>query len=80
MLKDVPGPELTAGLVMVDVKATGINSAQSLTVVEIYQLKPGLPFVPEIEISDVVPVISGGANSVATARGFSARPRIRRVR
>ena len=65
---------------MVDVKATGISSAQSLTVVENYQLKPGLPFVPEIEISDVVPVISGGANSVATADGFSARPRIRRVR
>ena len=65
---------------MVDVKATGISSAQSLTVVEKYQLKLGLPFVPEIKISDVVPVKSGGANSVATARGFSARPRIRRVR
>ncbi len=65
---------------MVDVKATGISSAQSLTVVEKYQLKPGLPFVSGIKISDVVPVKSGGANAVATADGFSARPRIRRVR
>ena len=65
---------------MVYVKANCISSAQSLTVVEKYQLKPGLPFVPEIEISDVVPVISDGANSVAVADGFSAGLRIRRVR
>ena len=65
---------------MVDVKATGISSAQSLTVVEKYQLKTGLPFVPEIEIPDIVPVISDGANSVAVADGFSAGLRIRRVR
>ena len=63
---------------MVDAKATGISSAQSLTVVEKYQLKPGLPFVPEIEISDVVRVISDGANSFAVADAFSAGLRIRK--
>ncbi len=65
---------------MIDVKATGISFAQSLTVVEKYQLKPELPFVPEIEISDAVPVISDGANSVAVTDGFSAGLRIQRVR
>ena len=65
---------------MVDMNATGISSAQSLTVVKKYQIKPGLPFVSGIKISDVIPVKSGGANAVATADGFSARPRIRRVR
>jgi len=65
---------------MVDVKATGISSAQSLTVVEKYQLKPEPPFVRKIEISDVVPMISDVANSVTVPDGFSAGHRIRRVR
>ena len=65
---------------MIDVKATGISFAQSLTVVEKYQLKPELPFVPKIEISDVVSMISDVANSVAVPDGFSAGHRIRRVR
>jgi NADPH2:quinone reductase len=57
---------------MVDVKATGNSSAQSLTVAEKYQHKPGLPFVPEIEISDVFPLISDGTDSVAVVDRFSA--------
>ena len=65
---------------MVDVKATGNSSAQSLTVAEKYQHKPGLPFVPEIEISGAFPVISEGTDCVAVVDGFSAAPTIRRVR
>ena len=64
----MPGPELVA----VDLKSICISYAQSLTIVKKYRLKPGLPFVPEIEISDVFPLISDGTDSVAVVDRFSA--------
>lgn len=61
---DVPDPELADGMVMVDVKAAGVNFPDVLLVEGKYQMKPPTPFVPGMEASGVVSALGEGVQGV----------------
>ncbi|GGE38582.1 NADPH:quinone oxidoreductase [Marinicauda pacifica] len=61
---DVPDPELAEGMVMVDVKAAGVNFPDVLLVEGKYQMKPPTPFVPGMEASGVVSALGEGVQGV----------------
>jgi NADPH2:quinone reductase len=53
----VPGP----GEILIDVKATGVNFADSILVAGNYQTKPDLPFSPGLETAGVVAACGDGS-------------------
>jgi NADPH:quinone reductase len=53
-LADVPPPKPAADEVLIDVRATGVNYADSIMVAGRYQTKPPLPFSPGLETAGVV--------------------------
>jgi len=53
-LQDVDSPTPGSGQVVIDVKATGVNYADSIMVAGRYQTKPPLPFSPGLETAGVV--------------------------
>ncbi|MEQ8432838.1 MAG: NADPH:quinone oxidoreductase family protein [Oceanicaulis sp.] len=53
-VEDVPEPELGEGMVMIDVKAAGVNFPDILLVEGKYQMKPPTPFVPGMEAAGIV--------------------------
>jgi len=53
-LEEVPDPVLPEGYVTIDVKACGVNFADSLMVKGTYQVKPDLPFSPGLEVSGYI--------------------------
>lgn len=63
-VSDVPEPELAPGMVMVDVKAAGVNFPDILLVEGKYQMKPPTPFVPGMEAAGIVSAVGEGAQGV----------------
>jgi len=59
-LEDVPTPAPGPGEVLIDVKATAVNYADSLLVAGRYQTKPPLPFSPGLETAGVVAACGEG--------------------
>ena len=59
-LEDVPAPKPAPGEVLIDVKATAVNYADSLLVAGKYQTKPALPFSPGLETAGVVAACGEG--------------------
>ena len=59
-IADVPAPAPAAGEVLIDVKATAVNYADSLMVAGQYQTKPPLPFSPGLETAGVVAACGDG--------------------
>jgi NADPH2:quinone reductase len=59
-LEDVPRPTPTATQVLIDVKATGVNYADSIMVAGTYQTKPPFPFSPGHEAAGVVTAVGSG--------------------
>jgi NADPH2:quinone reductase len=57
----VPGP----GQVLLRVAATGLGYVDALTVAGLYQIKPGLPFIPGNEMAGQVLALGPGVASVA---------------
>jgi len=53
-VEETPEPPLSEGLVMIDVKAAGVNFPDILLVEGKYQMKPPTPFVPGMEVAGVV--------------------------
>ena len=53
-LEDVPAPSPGPGQLLIDVKATGVNYADSIMVAGKYQTKPPFPFSPGLECAGVV--------------------------
>jgi NADPH2:quinone reductase len=53
-VEDVPAPSPGKGEVLIDVKATAVNYADSLLVAGRYQTKPALPFSPGLETAGVI--------------------------
>jgi len=53
-VEDVPEPELGEGMVMIEVKAAGVNFPDILLVEGKYQMKPPTPFVPGMEAAGVI--------------------------
>src|SRR5580765_2418162 len=53
-LEDVPAPTPKGDEVLIDVKATAINYADSIMVAGKYQTKPPFPFSPGLETAGIV--------------------------
>lgn len=53
-LEDVPPPAPGPGQLLIDVKATGVNYADSIMVAGKYQTRPSFPFSPGLETAGVV--------------------------
>ena len=60
-LEDVPAPTPGRGQVLIDVRATGVNYADSIMVGGRYQTKPPFPFSPGLETAGVVSRCGEGA-------------------
>jgi NADPH:quinone reductase len=63
-LEDVAPPVAGPGDVLIDVKAVGVNFADSIMIAGQYQTKPDLPFSPGLEASGVVAAIGDGVEHV----------------
>ena len=59
-LEDVAPPTAARGQVLIDVKATGVNYADSIMVGGNYQTKPPFPFSPGLETAGVVAAVGEG--------------------
>jgi NADPH2:quinone reductase len=57
---EVPAPIPSAGQLLIDVKAAGVNFPDALLVRGEYQLKPQCPFIPGSEVAGVVSAIGAG--------------------
>ena len=53
-LGEAPVPQPAAGEVLIEVKATAVNYADSIMVAGRYQTKPELPFSPGLETAGVI--------------------------
>jgi NADPH2:quinone reductase len=53
-LEEVPAPTPGQGQLLIDVKATGVNYADSIMVAGTYQTRPPFPFSPGLETAGVV--------------------------
>ena len=62
-LEDVPPPVAGPGEVLIDVKAVGVNFADSLLVAGQYQTKPDLPFAPGLEASGIIAATGDGVDT-----------------
>ncbi|UCG40661.1 MAG: NADPH:quinone oxidoreductase family protein [Acidimicrobiia bacterium] len=60
IVSDVPDPEPGSGEVVVDVAAAGVNYPDTLTIRDMYQFKPSLPFSPGGELAGVVSAVGEG--------------------
>ena len=69
---DVPEPVVSAGHVLVDVKAAGVNFPDILMSKGMYQFKPTPPFSPGGEVSGVVRAVGAGVTSVAAGDRVAA--------
>src|SRR6266851_8137143 len=59
---EAPVPEAAPGEVLIRVKATAVNYADSIMVAGRYQTKPALPFSPGLETAGVVAVCGRGVS------------------
>ncbi len=59
-LNDIPSPEPGPGQVLIDVKACSLNFPDTLTIRNMYQFKPPLPFSPGSEAAGVVRAVGEG--------------------
>ena len=64
-LEERPTPEVGKGEILIDVKASGVNFPDLLTVQGKYQFKPPLPFVAGAEVSGVVSAVGEGVSTRA---------------
>jgi len=64
-VEDVPEPPLGEGMVMIDVRAAGVNFPDILLVEGKYQMKPPTPFIPGMEAAGVVSALGEGVANIA---------------
>ncbi|GAB4026034.1 NADPH:quinone oxidoreductase family protein [Spirosoma gilvum] len=60
VLEDIPSPVPGPGEVVIQVKASSLNYPDTLTIRNMYQFKPSLPFSPGSESSGIVKAIGEG--------------------
>ncbi len=82
VIEDVPDPVAGKGEVVVDVVAASVNYPDTLTIRDMYQFKPQLPFSPGAEFAGTVSAVGEGVTNVAvgdrviaiqTAGGFAEK-------
>jgi NADPH2:quinone reductase len=64
-LGELPDPVPGPGQVLVEVKAAGLNFADSLMSAGKYQVKPELPFVPGLELAGTVRSVGAGVTGLS---------------
>ena len=64
-IKDVAGPELSAGLVRVRIQAAAVGFVDGLKVQGLYQTKDPLPFTPGSEFAGIVDAVASDARGLA---------------
>jgi NADPH2:quinone reductase len=62
VMEDVPAPAPAPGEVLFEVKAAGVNFADSILVAGNYQTKPELPFSPGLEGAGVIAAVGDGVS------------------
>lgn len=62
-LVDLPAPRPSAGEVLIDVKACGVNYFDFLIIQDLYQLKPPRPFAPGAEWAGVIADVGDGVSA-----------------
>ncbi len=62
---ELPDPVAEAGEVVIDVAAAGVNFPDTLTIRNLYQVKPELPFSPGGEAAGVISQIGSGVTHLA---------------
>ena len=65
VMEEIPNPVPGKGEVVVDVAAASVNYPDTLTIRNMYQFKPPLPFSPGGEFAGTVSEIGEGVDSVA---------------
>jgi len=58
--QNTPEPTLEPGKILIDIKACSLNFPDTLTIRDMYQFKPPLPFSPGSEVSGVVREVGEG--------------------
>jgi NADPH2:quinone reductase len=71
-LGEMPIPAPGPGEVLVEVKAAGLNFADSLMCAGKYQVKPPLPFVPGLELAGRVAAIGAGVDNLRSGQRVMA--------
>lgn len=61
---DLPDPQAGKGEVVINVAASGVNFPDTLTIRNLYQFKPALPFSPGAEAVGVVSEVGPGVNNL----------------
>ena len=69
---EVPEPSVTAGHVLIEVKACGVNFPDVLLSRGLYQFKPPTPFIPGGEAAGIVTAIGAGVTNVAVGDRVAA--------
>lgn len=69
---DVPEPVVSAGHVLIDVKAAGVNFPDILMTKGMYQFKPTPPFSPGGEVAGVVRAVGAGVTTLAVGDRVAA--------
>ena len=68
-LEDAPSPVPKAGQVLIEVKATPVNFADTLMVRGQYQTRPDFPFSPGLETAGVIAGCGAGVAHLAPGTG-----------
>ncbi len=71
-VEETPAPEMGAGEVRIAVKAAGVNFPDILMIEGKYQMKPGLPFVPGLEVAGTVMQVGDGVTHVTPGQKVMA--------
>jgi NADPH2:quinone reductase len=65
VIRDIPGPEVTPGHVLVDVAAAAVNFPDLLLVANRYQVSAPLPFTPGSEFAGRVAAVGAGVTGLS---------------
>ena len=71
-VEETPAPPMGAGEVRIGVKAAGVNFPDILMIEGKYQMKPGLPFVPGLEVAGTVLEVGDGVSHLSPGQRVMA--------
>ena len=73
---DAEPPSPDAGEVVIDVKAAGVNFADTVIIQGTYQLKPDFPFTPGLEVAGIIAQLGDGVDNVSVGNRVLGIPNI----
>jgi len=69
---DAPFPAVSEGQVLIEVHAAGVNFADCLMVSGSYQEKPGVPFIPGMELAGIIREVGAGVSGLSPGQRVMA--------